>query len=212
VVAPPGTDYPAYDGLNTSGWSSAGNDMAIEEKPLTLEEFLRLPEDKPALEFIDGRVRQKVSPQGWHSRLQVALVEHVNRIAFPERRAFAFPELRVTFAGSSRVPDVSVFRWNRIPKDATGRILNVFLEPPDIVFEIVSPEQSVNALIERCLWFVANGVHMALLVDPDDESVIAFRPEERITVRRGADHIDLGELLPDLDLTVDALFASLRMP
>ena len=186
--------------------------MAIEQKTPSLEQFLRLPEEKPALEYVEGRVTQKVSPQGWHSRLQVALLDHLNRVALPARRAFAFSELRVTFAGSSLVPDISVFRWERIPRNETGRILNVFLEPPDIVFEIVSPEQSVNALIQRCLWFVANGVHIALLVDPDDESVIAFRPGEKITVRRRADRIDLGELLPDFDVTVEALFASLHMP
>jgi len=127
-------------------------------------------------------------------------------------RAYAFPELRSTFAGSSRVPDISVFRWERIPRDETGKLLNVFLEPPDIVFEIVSPQQSANALIQRCLWFVANGVHIALLVDPDDESVIAFRAGGSLTVWRGRDRIDLGEMAPDFELTVDALFASLHMP
>jgi Uma2 family endonuclease len=186
--------------------------MAIEERPPSLEQFLRLPEEKPALEYIEGRVSQKVSPQGWHSRLQAALLDHLNRVALPARRAFAFPELRVTFAGESKVPDISVFRWERIPRDETGRIRNVVLESPDIVFEIVSREQSVNSLIQRCLWFVDNGVHVAFLVDPGDESVIAFESGEKITVRRGVDRIDLGGLLPDFDLTVEALFASLRMP
>jgi hypothetical protein len=45
-----------------------------------------------------------------------------------------------------------------------------------------------------------------------DQSVIAFQPEEKITVWRGADRIDPGELLADFDLTVEALFASLDTP
>jgi Uma2 family endonuclease len=186
--------------------------MAIEEKAPSLEQFLQLPEEEPALEFIDGGVRQKVSPQVWHSRLQVALLDHLNSVAFPKRRALAFSELRSTFAGSSRVPDISVFRWDRISKDDSGRLLKVSLEPPDIVVDIVSPEQSVNSLIQRSLWFVANGVHIALLVDPDDESVIAFLSGEKLTVWRRADRIDLGELLPGFELTVEALFSSLHMP
>jgi Uma2 family endonuclease len=186
--------------------------MAIEEKAFTLEQFLRLPEEEPALEFIEGQVRQKVSPQVWHSRLQVALVDHVNKAGLPDKKAFAFSELRSSFAGESRVPDVSVFRWDRIPKDETGRLLKVSVEPPDIVFEIVSPEQSVNSLIQRCLWFVGQGVQMALLVDPEDQSVIAFRPGEDIAVWREKDRIDLGGLLPDFDLSVETLFASLNMP
>jgi len=36
-------------------------------KPLTLEEFLKLPETKTACEFIDGEIVQKPMPQGKHS-------------------------------------------------------------------------------------------------------------------------------------------------
>jgi Uma2 family endonuclease len=33
-------------------------------KPLTLEEFLKLPETKPASEYIDGEIIQKPMPKG----------------------------------------------------------------------------------------------------------------------------------------------------
>ena len=32
-------------------------------KPITLEDFLKLPETKPASEFIDGQMLQKPMPQ-----------------------------------------------------------------------------------------------------------------------------------------------------
>ena len=118
--------------------------------------------------------------------------------------------MRTTFAGASRVPDVAVYRWQRIPRDASGRIANDFREPPDIAVEIVSPEQSVNALVRRCLWYVANGVEVALLVDPVDESVLAFRLNHEAVAWRGGDRIDVSEVLPDFELTVEQLFASLR--
>ena len=35
----------------------------------TLEEFLQLPETKPASEYIDGKIYQKPMPQGKHSTL-----------------------------------------------------------------------------------------------------------------------------------------------
>src|SRR5205823_3342989 len=55
--------------------------MAITQRPMTLEEFLDLPEKKPALEYDDGVVTQKVSPQGQHSRLQFVIDQLINRIA-----------------------------------------------------------------------------------------------------------------------------------
>lgn len=38
-------------------------------KTLTLEEFLKQAETKPASEYIDGQIIQKPMPQGKHSRI-----------------------------------------------------------------------------------------------------------------------------------------------
>jgi Uma2 family endonuclease len=185
--------------------------MAIVEKPLTLEQFLALPEEKPALEFAEGVVQQKVSPKGKHSAIQTGLVERLNQIGRRGKVARAFTELRTTFANASLVPDISVFRWDRIPVDELGEITNDFREPPDIAVEIVSPEQSVNALIRRCLWYVEHGVPIALLVDPKDKSVLIFRRNRIPAPRASGDSIDLSDVLPDFQLTVQELFDSLRM-
>lgn len=131
--------------------------MAIAQPQHTLEDFLELPETKPPLEFVDGCVTPKVSPKGKHSALQAELVERLNQRARPRRLARAFPELRTTFGGASRVLDVAVYRWDRIPRDASGRIADNFLEPPDIAIEIVPPDQSANTLVRCCLWYIAQG-------------------------------------------------------
>lgn len=160
--------------------------------------------------FEDGLVSQKVSPKGKHSRLQVRLAERVNRFAEPAKLASAFTELRATFGGHSYVPDVAVYRWDRIPRTPAGEVADDFLEPPDIAIEIVSPGQSVNALVRRCLWYVDNGVRMALLVDPGDASVIVFRPDSMPSALRGTEEIDLREVVPDFQLSVNELFGMLK--
>jgi Uma2 family endonuclease len=184
--------------------------MAVASKHLILEEFLTLPEEQPPLEFINGLVTQKVSPKGRHSVLQTAFVQRLNESARQGKPARALTELRVTFADASVVPDISVFRWERIPVDASGEIADTFLEAPDIAIEIASPDQSITALVRRCLWYVTHGVQVALLVDPADHSLLAFRPDQPAVAWHGADRIDLHEVLPDFDLSVDQLFASLR--
>ncbi len=45
---------------------------------LTLEEFLQLPETKPASEFIDGQIYQKTMPQGKHNVIQGELLSLIN--------------------------------------------------------------------------------------------------------------------------------------
>ena len=49
--------------------------MAVSEKPWTLEDFLALPEKKPALELEDGQIKKKPLPKGKHSTLQRFLVD-----------------------------------------------------------------------------------------------------------------------------------------
>src|SRR5262245_35384124 len=129
--------------------------MRLMQQPLTLEQFLTLPERKPPLEFEDGTVSRKVAPKPRHSWLQYALVAWVNRAGVPQRVALALPELRATFAGFSRVPDVVVYRWERVPWDAAGNLPDDVSVAPDIAIEIISPKQSVNRLLRRCLWYVA---------------------------------------------------------
>ena len=89
-------------------------------KPLTLDEFLAMPETKPAGEYSDGQIIQKPMPQGKHSAVQGDFVPAVNAALRSNRIARAYPELRCTFGGRSTVPDVAVFTWERIPRDANG--------------------------------------------------------------------------------------------
>ncbi len=185
--------------------------MVTVRQGLSLEEFLRLPEEKPALEYeADGTVTQKVAPQGKHSRLQLMLSNRLNDFAEPARLAMAFPELRTTFAGASYVPDVALYLWDRIPWDANGEVPDEFYEPPDIAIEILSPEQRRNRLRARCEWYVEHGVRLSLLVDPRTRQVDRFRPGARLETLQGDDQIDFAPILAGLQLTVDELFGWLR--
>ena len=185
--------------------------MAITQR-LTLDEFLALPDHEPALELEpDGTVVQKVSPQGQHSSLQFALCERINSFARPRRLAMAFPELRTIFGGAAYVPDVTVFRWERIPRTPEGEVADVFEVAPDVAIEIVSPGQSPNALVRRCVWYVDNGVERALLVDPADRSVVQFETGLAPRTLRGDEPIDFGAVLPGFTLTIGELFSSLRL-
>src|SRR4051812_17101186 len=106
--------------------------MAISQRRLTLEEFLAQPEVKPAREYEAGRVKQKVSPKGPHGRLQFWLARLFDSSDAPSHLLASFTETRVTYAGSSLVPDLIAYRWERIPVDAEGEVLEDFTVPPDL--------------------------------------------------------------------------------
>lgn len=184
--------------------------MVIADRVLTLEEFLRLPERKPPLEYEEGEVRQKVSPKAKHSRIQDELAFRIRILVGPDQSVIAFPELRVTFRGRSVVPDLSVFRRERVPLDPDGSWADDIFLAPDLAVEILSPKQSVPRVFRRCLWYVENGVRVALLLDPKDELAFLFRSGKPPQSLRGDALIDLSDVVPGFAIAVAELFAALR--
>lgn len=183
--------------------------MAIPRHGLTLEEFLALPEEKPALEFIDGLVTQKPMPGGHHSALRTDFMMRIGEFARPRRLAMVFPEVTCVYDGAATVPDISVCRWERIPVDARGRIADEYLDVPDLAIEITTPERGVEAAAHRCEWYLAHGIRIAVLVDAQGESVRIFRPGQPPQTLHNQDRIDLDEVLPGFELTVADLFQAL---
>lgn len=108
-------------------------------KSMSLETFLAMPETKPASEFIDGKILEKPMPQGKHSIIQRELTFTIDRPLRDKKIGRAYPELRCTFGGRSTVPDIAVVAWERIPRDESGAVANVFAIVPNWTVDIVSP-------------------------------------------------------------------------
>jgi Uma2 family endonuclease len=177
---------------------------------MTLEAFLQMPETQPASEFINGEMIQKPLPQGEHSLIQTIFCETINQIAKPQKMAVAFPELRCVFGGNAIVPDVAVFRWERIPHAASGRIANRFDLYPDWAIEILSPEQNQNKVLGKLLHCSQYGTELGWLIDPEDESILIVFPEQRVQLLRGNSQLPiLSEI--GLELQVNQIFGWLSL-
>jgi Uma2 family endonuclease len=174
---------------------------------LSIEEFLKLPETKPASEYIDGRIYKKPMPQGKHSTLQIELASAINQIGKPKKLVYAFTELRCTFAGLSIVPDIAVFEWQRIPIDADGQVANRFEVAPDWVIEILSPEQSASKVIRKITFCIKNGTKIGYFIDPDDELITVFQPNQLPEVKEKQDILPVLSVLGNWQLTVADVFS-----
>jgi Uma2 family endonuclease len=176
-------------------------------KPLTLDDFLAMPETKPASEFIDGQIIQKPMPQGKHSAVQGDFVPAVNAALRSNRIARAYPELRCTFGGRSTVPDVAVFTWDRIPRDANGKVANTFLIPPDWTIEILSPDQSQTKVVRNILHCLAHGTQMGWLIDPEEELVFVYFADRTFAIfETTGDRLPVPPFAEAFVLTVGELF------
>jgi Uma2 family endonuclease len=187
--------------------------MSLIQSPtqLTLTEFLELPETKPASEYIDGQIYQKPMPQGEHSILQTRLSKAINQAGESQKLVLALTELRCTFGGRSIVPDISVFEWSRIPRKANGRIENKFEIPPDWVIEILSPDQSPSRVIDKIIFCLKQGTKLGWFIEPEDESVMVFQPNQLPDVKYAADNLPVVDVLGDWQLSVADVFTYLQL-
>jgi Uma2 family endonuclease len=181
--------------------------MTLSLPTLSLEEFLNLPETKPASEFIEGRIYQKPMPQGKHSRLQTHLPAAINQVIEQPRVGCAFTELRCTFGGRSIVPDITVFEWSRLPINEVGELENVFPIYPDWTIEILSPDQRPTRVINNILFCLNHGTTLGWLIDPEEKTVLIFRPNQQpIALEDDSDILPVPSLLGDWALTLGELF------
>ena len=181
------------------------------ELEITLEDFLQLPETKPASEYIEGKIYQKPMPNGEHSTLQTELAIAINQVAKPKKIAYAFIELRCTFEARSIVPDISIFVWERIPRKEDGSVANKVNISPDWIIEILSPEQSINKVMEKIIFAFENGTKLGWLIDPECKRVMVFQENQMPEIKSQDDQLPALEVMQDWQLSAADLFSWLYL-
>lgn len=172
---------------------------------LTLDQFLEIPEQEPALEFdSDGTIHEKMSPNTEHGALQAHLAHLLLSwidIDPGRRRGYVYTELRTNVAGASKLPDVAFYR-HRPPESARKHALEV----ADAGVEILSPRDDLEEQRAKCQWYVDHGAQAALLVDPSQRAVTRFESVGQVEVFSSGDTL---VLLPGLELALEDVFAVL---
>jgi Uma2 family endonuclease len=138
---------------------------------ISLEDFLKLPETKPANELIDGEVCQKAMPKTPHSLSSLKFVRLLERDPGTSNGlpmyelGFNFPD---SLRANHRVPDLSYYRPGRpIPHSPYP----LESEMPDLVVEIRSEGQSRSSQAARLQFLRDHGVPCTLLIDPEQITV-----------------------------------------
>jgi Uma2 family endonuclease len=137
----------------------------------TLRE-ITLPETKPGLEWINGRAVRKMSPTRKHGRLQLRFGHHLEVWADGRGNVSSEWRFRVTPPGRRTrplIPDIAYMSYDRLrPLSASER--EVPTVPPEIVVEIRSPCDDPADIDEKRAVFLAWGVTLVIVVDPETRS------------------------------------------
>ncbi|MGK7919491.1 MAG: Uma2 family endonuclease, partial [Trichodesmium sp.] len=101
-----------------------------------------------------------------------------------------------------KAPDVSFVKAERLP-----RSIRYFAEMvPDLAVEIKSQSDRVPPLKKKLLKYIELGVQVAILIDPDEETVIIYRPTGEPIELTGDDILSIPELFPGWEISISELW------
>ena len=161
---------------------------------LPVSEYLRTTY-RPDREYIDGELRERNVGKWEHARLQWLLaawfVQHEqtwNIIGSTEQRMRVAPN-RI------RIPDLVVLRPAPQP--------DVLTDPPLLIVEILSPDDTYSELQERCEDYLRMGVQTIWLIDPATRSgrmctSAGWIAADRLEVPDTPIHVDLAPLFAQI--------------
>jgi Uma2 family endonuclease len=154
---------------------------------MTEERFIQLCQANPEakLELTDKGELVIMPPTGGKSgnrniklsaRLERWTEEDRSGIAFDSSTLFKLP------SGAFRSPDaawISLERWN----DLTPQQQETFPPIcPDFVVELRSPSDSLTQLQEKMREYLANGIRLGWLIDPQNQRVEIYRPQRETEI------------------------------
>ncbi|OJJ18901.1 hypothetical protein BKI52_22830 [marine bacterium AO1-C] len=95
--------------------------------------------------------------------------------------------------GSTLAPDASIVsqaRWNDLSDDEQEKFPPLC---PEFVVELMSKSDQLGTLQAKMQNWLANGAQLAWLIDPQDEKVYIYRPQQELEVINGFDNSLSGE-------------------
>jgi Uma2 family endonuclease len=182
--------------------------MSTSSRLVTAEEFERFPHEPPydRFELVEGRVI-RMSPVSFeHGRVVMRLGLLLGRHL--EQQAVGAIGADVGFKLASnpdtvRGPDIAFVRQDRVPPSGRG----FFNGPPDLVIEVLSPDDrpgEVRAKTEQCL---ATGVAVVVIVDPEKRTTTTFRPgHSPLALASPSDLLDLSDAIAGFRCSLHEIF------
>ena len=184
-------------------------DVPPDGTPMTLEEFLALP-DAPRAELEDG-VFEVVPPAGGPhgsvnarllARLTLHVLEHRLGVTYDSSTAFVLRKQPPLV----RSPDVSFVRRHRI--DPAVKPGSVPLAP-DLAVETLSPSERAGKIQRKVEEYLEHGTELVWLIDPQHRTATVYTRGGGVQWLHEGDALDGGDVVPGFSVPLVFLFEEL---
>jgi Uma2 family endonuclease len=173
------------------------------QKTWTDEELMALPDDGK-YELVDGELLH-LSPAGARHGDVVAELLARMRLFVKERRIGRVFDGQTGFRlpdGNLRSPDISFVAAARLPGDVPAGFLHV---APDLAVEVLSPTDRAGDLAHKVGEYLAVGVRLLWVVDPEKGTAVVYRPGAPPRTVREDGALDGADVIPGFSCSLAAL-------
>lgn len=177
---------------------------------MSVEEFERAYISKRA-ELWRGKVREYIPASARHGEIAMSLGAEIRAFVRQHGLGKTYAAetgfvLRTPAGESVLAPDAAFIRKERLSEgEPAGRDFSRVV--PDLVVEVISPDDTYNQVREKVGEWLAGGVQVVWVIDPQRRSVEVWQPPHALTqVLTEADTLRGEPVLPGFALPVRVIF------
>jgi Uma2 family endonuclease len=174
----------------------------------TAEQLARMPGDGKRYELVQGVLHMMSPAGGRHGRITVRinklLAIHVDDHDLGETFAAQTGFLLARNPDTVRAPDAAFVCRKKMKslEDDTG-----FLPfAPDLAVEVVSPNDTFADVEKKAFAWLDSGTSLVLIVEPESETVHAYRSRSNIAVLNSTGFLDASDAVPGWSVNVSEFF------
>lgn len=179
-----------------------------EPEPITLAEFIALPDGDPyRLELEAGRVVREPAPGFRHGRVASRLSRILWTVSGDAGHGEVFFDMGFLLTRDPptvRIPDLAFVSATRLAENATDEVF--LATAPDLAVEVLSPSNSASEIQRKAFEYLDAGARLVWIVDPAEETVTVYRARDDIRVLGVGETLDGTAALSGLEVEVGELF------
>ncbi|OYT69161.1 MAG: hypothetical protein CFK49_12505 [Armatimonadetes bacterium JP3_11] len=180
---------------------------------ITAEQFWQLCADGKPRELVRGEVIEKMPVNLEHGSLaqwigtlltnyQTQIRQYLGEVVSETGFVIRYPD-----ADTVRAPDVAFIRKERIPEPRPATFVEIV---PDLVVEIVSPNDAYAEILDKVDEFLQAGTTVVWVVDPRRHKVEVYHRDAPMQILHAGDTLTCEDLLPGFKLPLKTLFGGLQ--
>ena len=192
--------------MTQQGWTNAMIGVVATRTLLTVEQFERLSEEEHYRYELDhGELVEVAWATYEHNRIRGKIETALNGFLAGRRIGEAVAEQEFRLGEDTvRRPDVAFLRAEAVSRiDKSKNILGVV---PDLVAEIVSPNDTAQQLMRKVDQLLAAGCRCVWVIYPAERKVHAYGQNDQVQMLGAGKNLEAPELLPGFSLPVSQLF------